>query len=178
MRQHSLLGRFIAFAILALGFGPLVTRAVTAVAIAGVAFIAAPLLGLPADRASQLPALQARSPLSRQPTALQLVEALLIADFISYRTHRAFHARRLWRLHAIHHSSRQLDWLAATRLHPINELVSKLCSSLPLLFLGFTLSIFALEPSICRPAARPCSSGSSIRCPMACWDSSLIRSSK
>lgn len=49
-----------------------------------------------------------------QPLALQFLEILLLADFTQYWVHRAFHAVPcLWRFHAIHHSSRSLDWLAA-----------------------------------------------------------------
>ena len=43
----------------------------------------------------------------------------------------------LWKFHAIHHSSRDLDWLSASRLHPVNEVVTKLAQVVPLYLLGF-----------------------------------------
>ena len=59
--------------------------------------------------------------LGRQPLWLQAIEMLLIGDLIAYWTHRWFHGRALWKFHAIHHSSRDLDWLSAVRLHPVND---------------------------------------------------------
>ena len=62
---------------------------------------------------------------------------LLIGDFIGYWTHRLFHGRVLWRFHAVHHRSTQVDWLSAVRLHPVNDAGAKVAQSLPLLFMGF-----------------------------------------
>ena len=44
--------------------------------------------------------------ISRQPVLLQLLEFLILADFIGYWSHRPFHkVARLWRIHAVHDSS-------------------------------------------------------------------------
>jgi sterol desaturase/sphingolipid hydroxylase (fatty acid hydroxylase superfamily) len=51
--------------------------------------------------------------------------------------HRAFHGRRLWRFHAVHHSSVDLDWLSAVRLHPVNDALMRIAGTLPVLALGF-----------------------------------------
>lgn len=51
--------------------------------------------------------------------------------------HRAFHGRRLWAFHAVHHSSVDLDWLSAVRLHPVNDAVMRVAGMLPVLALGF-----------------------------------------
>jgi len=51
--------------------------------------------------------------------------------------HRAFHGRRLWRFHAVHHSSVDLDWLSAVRPHPINDALMRIAATLPVLVLGF-----------------------------------------
>ena len=72
-----------------------------------------------------------------QPAALQIVEALVAADFLAYWSHRMFHRGALWRIHAVHHSSKELDWLAAARVHPLNEILSRLFQLLPLYLLGF-----------------------------------------
>ena len=76
-------------------------------------------------------------PLAQQPLWLQVIEIFLIADLISYWSHRLFHRRRWWPFHAVHHSSEDLDWLSSVRVHPINDLVSKFCNVTPLVFLGF-----------------------------------------
>jgi lathosterol oxidase len=73
-----------------------------------------------------------------QPLALQLVEAALVADLTQYWVHRAFHATPwLWRFHAIHHSSPALDWLAGSRLHLVDVIVTRALAFVPLFVLGF-----------------------------------------
>jgi len=69
---------------------------------------------------------------------------------VGYWTHRAFHrVRRLWPFHAVHHSSARLDWLAAARVHPVNEIVSRIAVALPLVFLGFDWKVFgAAAPAL------------------------------
>lgn len=46
------------------------------------------------------------------------------------------HGRHLWRFHAVHHSSQNVDWLSAVRLHPVNEIGAKLMQLVPLYLLG------------------------------------------
>lgn len=74
--------------------------------------------------------------------------ALLIADLGFYAAHRAFHAvPALWRFHAVHHSIEHLDWLAAHRVHPVDQILTKTASLAPLFFLGFSplaLGVFAV----------------------------------
>jgi sterol desaturase/sphingolipid hydroxylase (fatty acid hydroxylase superfamily) len=72
-----------------------------------------------------------------QPAALQAVEVLVATDLMGYWIHRAFHRRPLWRIHAVHHSSEVLDWLSASRVHPLNELVTRVVQLLPLYLAGF-----------------------------------------
>jgi sterol desaturase/sphingolipid hydroxylase (fatty acid hydroxylase superfamily) len=77
--------------------------------------------------------------LSRQPLWAQAIEALLVADFCGYWAHRMMHqVPALWRLHKVHHSSQQLDWLAAARVHPLETVWNRLASLLPLFLLGFS----------------------------------------
>lgn len=83
-----------------------------------------------------------------QPLWLQVIEILLLADIGFYLAHRAFHAVPfLWRFHAVHHSIEELDWLAGFRVHPIDQILTKTASYLPVLLLGFSDSaiiVFAL----------------------------------
>ena len=79
-----------------------------------------------------------------QPWALQVVEAVFVADLLAYVAHRLFHeVPALWRFHAIHHSSEQLDWLASSRLHVVDVIVTRAFGFLPLYVLGFTPSAIA-----------------------------------
>jgi len=73
-----------------------------------------------------------------QPLAVQFLEAVFVADLFQYAIHRAFHSVPwLWRFHAIHHSSREMDWLAGSRLHLVDIVVTRGVSFLPLYLLGF-----------------------------------------
>ena len=47
-----------------------------------------------------------RGPLSGMSFFWQSVIYLLLADFLMYWIHRGFHRPRLWKFHAVHHSSR------------------------------------------------------------------------
>jgi sterol desaturase/sphingolipid hydroxylase (fatty acid hydroxylase superfamily) len=49
----------------------------------------------------------------------------------------------MWRFHAVHHSSTQLDWLSALRVHPVNDVLSKLTPAVVLAVLGFPLKMAA-----------------------------------
>jgi sterol desaturase/sphingolipid hydroxylase (fatty acid hydroxylase superfamily) len=71
-----------------------------------------------------------------QPLALQAIETLVAADLLGYWIHRAFHRRPLWRIHAVHHSSETLDWLAAVRVHPLNEAGIRVLQLVPLYLIG------------------------------------------
>jgi lathosterol oxidase len=73
-----------------------------------------------------------------QPTALQFVEIVLVSDLFQYATHRSFHRiPLLWRVHAIHHSTNEMDWLAGSRLHILEVLVVRAIMFVPLYILGF-----------------------------------------
>ncbi len=78
------------------------------------------------------------------PIALQVVVSLLLADCAMYWFHRASHRNRfLWRFHRVHHTARDVDWLAAHREHPVDNLLTRLIENLPLLLLGIPLSAVA-----------------------------------
>ena len=77
------------------------------------------------------------------PLPLPVPAILLVADLVQYWVHRAFHAvPALWRFHAVHHSSRALDWLAGSRLHVVDVVVTRALGVLPVFALGFA------EPAI------------------------------
>ncbi|MBM4778663.1 MAG: sterol desaturase family protein [Archangiaceae bacterium] len=85
----------------------------------------------------------AASVVQRQPAGLQVVEALLLVELVGYGMHRAFHTVPwLWRIHAVHHSSERLDWLASLRVHPLDQTLTRSVQFLVLTLLGFPVTIF------------------------------------
>lgn len=73
------------------------------------------------------------------PLWLQIPLVLLTADFMLWLAHRITHAVPwLWQFHRIHHSSRHLDWLAAYRVHPVDQIIDSTFMALPSLLLGFS----------------------------------------
>jgi sterol desaturase/sphingolipid hydroxylase (fatty acid hydroxylase superfamily) len=79
------------------------------------------------------------------PLFLELPLALLVTDLFQYTAHRTFHRMPfLWRFHAVHHSIRSVDWMAGSRLHIIDVLLTRAFSYLPLYVLGFSLEVFYL----------------------------------
>ena len=89
-----------------------------------------------------------RAAVAGQPYWLQTLEVILLADIGFYAAHLAFHKIPwLWKFHAIHHSIEELDWLAAHRVHPVDQIITKGVSLLPIFALGFSevaIGIFAL----------------------------------
>jgi lathosterol oxidase len=73
-----------------------------------------------------------------QPVWSQVLELMLLADLVQYWVHRAFHRLPwLWRFHAIHHSIREMDWFAGSRLHLGDVVVTRALVVLPAFVLGF-----------------------------------------
>jgi sterol desaturase/sphingolipid hydroxylase (fatty acid hydroxylase superfamily) len=66
----------------------------------------------------------------------QLVAYVLLSDVMMYWTHRIFHDDKLWRYHAVHHSSEHLDWISAFRFHPVNIIFHTVLVDVILLLAG------------------------------------------
>lgn len=65
--------------------------------------------------------------------------AVFVADAAQAVLHRCYHRIMvLWRFHAVHHSSPELDWLAGSRVHFVETVLTRSIVLLPLLFLGFS----------------------------------------
>lgn len=78
---------------------------------------------------------------SSQPLWLQFVELVFFVDFATYWIHRAFHVVPwLWNFHAIHHSSEKMDWLAGSRIHVVDAIVTRSVAFAPVFVLGFSAS--------------------------------------
>ncbi|MDP1953915.1 MAG: sterol desaturase family protein [Polaromonas sp.] len=67
---------------------------------------------------------------------------VLVADLAQYWTHRAYHqVPMLWRLHAVHHSVKSMDWLAGSRQHIVEVLITRTLVLAPIYVLGFSKEV-------------------------------------
>ncbi len=82
------------------------------------------------------------------PVWLQLIATIFIGEIGYYTAHKLTHTIPwLWKFHAVHHSVQRLDWLAAVRVHPIDQIFTRVFQILPIYILGFnerTLSLYYL----------------------------------
>lgn len=79
------------------------------------------------------------------PLPLQFVACVVVADLVQYWVHRACHrVPLLWRFHRIHHSATAMDWLAGSRLHTVDAVLTRALVYLPLFLLGFDLEVVAV----------------------------------
>ena len=73
------------------------------------------------------------------PLLIQVPALLLVADFTQYWVHRMFHVvPLLWPFHAIHHSVEEMDWLAGSRLHLVDVVLTRGLTYVPVFVLGFS----------------------------------------
>ena len=77
-------------------------------------------------------------PLAQLPLWSQAILFLVLSDIPLYWLHRIFHGHALWRYHAIHHSSEDLDWISAARFHPVNILLGAVAVDIALLLAGIS----------------------------------------
>ena len=59
-------------------------------------------------------------PLAALPMWVQIIIFMVVSDVMLYWIHRWFHGGTMWKYHAIHHSSEEIDWISAARFHPVN----------------------------------------------------------
>lgn len=79
------------------------------------------------------------------PLWAALILILLVADLMQYATHRAYHeVPFLWRFHAVHHSTKVMDWLAGSRLHMFELIVTRVSVLGPIYVLGFSREVMDL----------------------------------
>jgi len=91
----------------------------------------------------ELPLSGIRNAVSNCPFLVQLFIAMLVADVFQYAAHYTFHKNRfLWRFHALHHSIRSIDWIAGSRLHIVDILITRSFSYIPIYLLGLPLPVF------------------------------------
>jgi sterol desaturase/sphingolipid hydroxylase (fatty acid hydroxylase superfamily) len=75
---------------------------------------------------------------SSQPTWLQFLEIMFLADLVQYWVHRLFHEIPwLWKFHAVHHSAEVMDWMAGNRIHLVDLALTRSLIYVPSFVLGF-----------------------------------------
>ena len=73
------------------------------------------------------------------PFGIALLLIVLVADLVQYGVHRAYHeVPWLWRLHAVHHSVKTMDWLAGSRQHILEVIITRTLVLAPIFVLGFS----------------------------------------
>lgn len=78
------------------------------------------------------------------PTALKIFLVILASDFLIYWGHRAQHRFGiLWRFHRVHHTAEHVDYLAAYREHPFDNIYTRGIETLPAIFFGLDLNTIA-----------------------------------
>jgi sterol desaturase/sphingolipid hydroxylase (fatty acid hydroxylase superfamily) len=77
-------------------------------------------------------------PLADLPLWLQAAIFLVGSDVIMYWSHRIFHRPTMWKYHAVHHSSTDLDWISAARFHPVNIALGSVASDVILMLAGIS----------------------------------------
>lgn len=88
--------------------------------------------------------LAGESNLAKLPLLVQAFLILLISDFFQYWLHRIFHRDPLWKYHAIHHSSKHVDWLSSARFHPVNIILYSTSVNAFVFCMGFRIEAFLL----------------------------------
>ena len=74
------------------------------------------------------------------PLVARVLLALVLGDVCAYWGHRAQHSFEwLWRFHSVHHTTLELDWLAAHREHPLDGLYTQAMVNAPALLLGLDI---------------------------------------
>ena len=80
-------------------------------------------------------------PLAEMPLWAQAITFLVVSDFLLYWFHRWYHGAHLWKYHAVHHSSEELDWISAARFHPVNILFGTVLVDVALLLAGISPNV-------------------------------------
>ena len=80
-------------------------------------------------------------PLSELPLWIQALLYLVASDFMLYWLHRMFHGGRMWKYHAVHHSTKEVEWISAARFHPVNLVLGTIIVDVILLLAGISPDI-------------------------------------
>lgn len=83
------------------------------------------------------------------PWLAQVLAALVLIDLGNYAAHRALHrVDALWRIHAVHHSIAELDWMATFRSHLLEQALRRAMAPLGVVALGVPLDATIAASSV------------------------------
>ena len=80
-------------------------------------------------------------PVGALPLWVQALAFLVVSDFLLYWFHRLYHGAHLWKYHAVHHSSEDVEWISAARFHPVNILFGTVIVDVALLLAGISPNV-------------------------------------
>jgi sterol desaturase/sphingolipid hydroxylase (fatty acid hydroxylase superfamily) len=83
-------------------------------------------------------------PLAALPMPVQMILFLVGEDIILYWTHRWFHGMRMWKYHAVHHSSEELEWISAARFHPVDLFLHGVLADVVMLLAGISPNVLVV----------------------------------
>ena len=96
------------------------------------------------QQSAALPLADVRAQVAAWPLWVQIFLVVILCDVGIYWAHRWSHSNRfLWRYHRVHHTAERLDFLAAYREHPIDNLFTRTVENVPAILLGFPLHLIA-----------------------------------
>jgi sterol desaturase/sphingolipid hydroxylase (fatty acid hydroxylase superfamily) len=76
---------------------------------------------------------------------VQCLVVFVVADFVSYWTHRMMHASpALWEAHKVHHSATDLNLMVAFRFHPLESTILSLVTAAIFFVLGASVDTFVV----------------------------------
>ncbi|MFO1470418.1 MAG: sterol desaturase family protein [Turneriella sp.] len=82
--------------------------------------------------------------LTHLPLWLRIFLVIVCSDFLIYWGHRAQHKfSLLWRFHRVHHTAEQVDYIAAYREHPLDNIYTRGLETLPAILFGLDLNEIA-----------------------------------
>jgi len=83
------------------------------------------------------------------PLWLEVIVAIVLLDLGNYLAHWLLHrVEVLWHVHAVHHSSPVLDWLATFRSHLIEQLLRRVVAPVLLIAIGVSTSAVTVASAI------------------------------
>jgi sterol desaturase/sphingolipid hydroxylase (fatty acid hydroxylase superfamily) len=80
--------------------------------------------------------------IGRLPLWQQGILYLVATDFALYWSHRVFHCGVLWKYHAVHHASKDVEWISAARFHPVNLALGTCAVDIIALLSGVSPEVF------------------------------------
>jgi sterol desaturase/sphingolipid hydroxylase (fatty acid hydroxylase superfamily) len=90
-----------------------------------------------------------RDALDGAPFVVKLAIGVVVFDLVSFIVHRCLHRYdRLWAIHKVHHSTRELDGFATTRTHMIENMLRFVPSQALLFLLGMPVQVVAAAVAI------------------------------